>query len=246
MKITDRIHLVASGQAGCMISHKSDCHVYLVETDAGHILIDSGVGLDNARIIDIIKEDGLDPKDVKHLFLTHSHADHAGGAAGLKKELGLKVYIGKPEAHLLRESDLMDQGLDIAIIDGIYPSDYRFPNCDPDVIFTGGEKLTIGEWTITAILTPGHSTGCMCYLFETGNRKALFSGDVVCHGGKLMFLNCEGSVMADMRRSMPKLGGLGIEEFYPGHGCWVCAGGQSHIDKAIEALKHLGPPPNAF
>jgi len=246
MKINDGIYLVGSGQAGCMISYISDSHVYLVETAAGNILIDAGVGLECGRIIENIKKDGLDPENVEYIFLTHSHADHAGGTSWLKEKLGCKVYISKAEAHLLRESDLMDQGLDVAIEDGIYPPDYRYTNCDPDVEIEGGESFTIGEWDIETIHTPGHSTGSMCYLFRSGGRTALFSGDVVVHGGKLMFLNCEGSVMADMRRSMPKLGGRGIEELYPGHGCWVCAGGQSHVDKAIEALRHLGPPPNAF
>ena len=134
----------------------------------------------------------------------------------------------------------------IVTIDEIYPADYTFTNCDPDVELAGGETFTIGEWTVEAIHTPGHSKGSICYLFKTGERVCLFSGDVVVHGGKLMFLNCEGSVMADMRQSMPRLGNLGIEEFYPGHGCWVCDCGQEHIDKAIEALRHLGPPPNAF
>ncbi len=246
MKIIDKIHLVGSGQAGCMISNVSDCHVYLVESADGHILIDAGVGLEVGRIIDNIERDGIDPAAIRHLLLTHSHADHSGGAAELRERLGLKVYVGSPEAHLLRESDLMDQGLDIAIEDGIYPIDYRFRNCDPDVIINDGDTFTFGEWKVRAILTPGHSKGSVCYLFTDGGRTILFSGDVVVHGGKLMFLNCEGSVMSDMRVSMPKLGGLGVEEFYPGHGCWVCAKGQDHIDKAIEALRHLGPPPNAF
>jgi len=246
MKITDKIHLVGSGQGGCMISNVCDSHVFLVESSDGHILVDAGVGLENGRIIENIEKDGLDPGKVEYLFLTHSHADHSGGAAGLKEKLGCKVHISKAEAHLLRSSDLMDQGLDIAIADGIYPDDYRFTNCDPDVELEDGDTFTIGEWNVTAIHTPGHSKGSVCYLFKTDGRTCLFSGDVVVHGGKLMFLNCEGSVMADMRRSMPKLAELGIEELYPGHGCWVCAGGQSHIDKAIEALKHLSPPPNAF
>ena len=246
MKITDSIYLVGSGQAGCMISNVSDCHVYLVESTAGLILIDAGVGLETERIVANIEKDNLDPNGIAHLFLTHSHADHAGGAKNLKDRFGCSVHVSQAEAHLLRESDLMDQGLDIAIVDGIYPADYRFTNCDPDVEVSDGDTFTIGEWTIRAYHTPGHSTGSICYLFTTGERRLLFSGDVVVHGGKLMFLNCEGSVMADMRASMPKLGGLNIGELYPGHGCWVCARGQEHIDKAIEALRHLGPPPNAF
>ena len=246
MKINEGIYLVGSGGAGCMISNSVDCHVYLIESSEGHALIDAGVGLEVERIIDNIKKEGLDPQDINHLFLTHTHADHAGSTKALKDMLGLKVYVSKAEAHLLRSSDLMDQGLDVAIIDGIYPQGYKFPNCEPDVELNGGETINIGEWELTTIHTPGHSKGSICYLLKRDGRVVLFSGDVVVHGGKLMFLNCEGSVMKDMRESMPKLANLGIEELYPGHGCFLCAGGQEHVNNALEALKHLTPPPNAF
>ena len=117
---------------------------------------------------------------------------------------------------------------------------------DPDIELDGGESFTFGDLTIEAIHTPGHSLGSMCYLMKRGDRTGLFSGDVVVHSGKLMFLNCYGSVMADMRASMPKLGGLGVDELYPGHGCFVLEEGQDHIDIAIENLSHLSPPANAF
>ena len=246
MKIKDGTYIVGSGQAGFMLTHKSDCHVYLVETPEGNILIDAGVGLDIDRIVDTIRADGLDPTDITHVLLTHSHADHAGGAAWFRGKLGANVSIGAPEAEVLRSSDLMDWGLDIAIRDGIYPADYRFPNCVPDGVLEGGETFTFGDLTLEAILTPGHSPGSVCYLMRGRGRTALFSGDVVTHGGKLMFLNCRGSAMADMRESMPKLGGLGVEELYPGHGCFVLTGGQEQIDTAIENLSHLTPPENAF
>lgn len=246
MKISENMYIVASGQAGFMMSNKSDCHVYLIEDRAGHILIDAGVGIDDDRIIANVKKDGLDPYWIKHLFLTHTHSDHAGGAVGLKNKLGLKVYVSEVEAEFLRSSDQMDLGLDIAIRDGIYPADYRFPNCEPDVELKGGEIFTLGDWHMQAIHTPGHSIGSMCYLFKKDGRTCLFSGDVVVHGGKLMFLNCTGSVMADMRMSMPLLANLGIQELYPGHGCFVLEGGQDHINTAIENLSHLSPPANAF
>jgi len=246
MKISEGIYLVASGQGGFMISNRSDCHVYLIENREGHILIDAGVGLEDDRIIENIKKEGIDPYWIKHLFLTHTHSDHAGGAAGLKEKLGLKVYVSSEEAEYLRSCDQMELGLDIAIDDGIYPEDYRFPNCEPDIELKGGEIFTFGDMRMQAILTPGHSIGSMCYLVKQDGRTCLFSGDVVVHSGKLMFLNCFGSVMADMRRSMPKLANLGIEELYPGHGCFVLEGGQGHIDTANENLRHLSPPANAF
>ena len=246
MKISDGIYLVASGQSGFMMSNRCDCHVYLIEDREGHILIDAGVGIEDSRILENIKKDGIDPYWIKHLLLTHTHSDHAGGAVGLKEELGLKVYVSAVEAEFLRSTDQMDLGLDIAIADGIYPEGYSFPNCEPDVELKGGEIFTFGEWRIQAIHTPGHSIGSMCYLIKKEGRTGLFSGDVVVHSGKLMFLNCYGSVMADMRRSMPKLENLGVQELYPGHGCFVLEGGQEHIDKANENLRHLSPPANAF
>ncbi|MCE5248672.1 MBL fold metallo-hydrolase [bacterium] len=246
MKIADVIYLVGSGQAGFMISNRSDSHVYVIEGSKGHVMIDAGVGIQEERIAENMKKDGINPKDVKYLLLTHTHSDHAGGAAWFKKQYGVKVYVSRAEAEFLRSSDQMDLGLDIAIIDGIYPSDYRFPNCEPDVEVGDGDTFTFGNLSIRAIHTPGHSLGSICYLLEKGNRTCLFSGDVVVHGGKLMFLNCAGSVMADMRASMPKLARLGVEELYPGHGCFVLENGQNHIDIAIENLRHLSPPQNAF
>ncbi len=246
MKIRDGIHIVGSGQAGFMLTNRSDCHVWLVDTPDGLILIDAGVGLEIDLIVDTIRADGFDPENIRHLFLTHSHADHACGAAWFKDKLGVRVYIGAPEAALLRSSDLMDQGLDIAIRDGIYPADYRFANCSPDVELAGGETFAFGDLTLTAILVPGHSSGSVCYLLHGRGRTSLFSGDVVTHGGRLMFLNCPGSDMASMRASMPQLSGLGVEELFPGHGCFVLHGGQEHINIAIERLSHLSPPPNAL
>ncbi len=246
MKISEGIYIIGSGQAGFMITNRSDCHVYLIENPDGYIMIDAGVGLEQERITDTLRKDGLDPADIRYLFLTHTHSDHAGGAVYFKEEYGVKVFVASAEAEFLRSSDQMDLGLDIAIKDGIYPEDYRFPNCEPDVELFGGETFVFGELHIEAIHTPGHSFGSMCYRLNKDGRNCLFSGDVVVHGGKLMFLNCHGSVMADMRKSMPQLGGLGIEELYPGHGCFVLEGGQEHIDIAIENLRHLSPPANAF
>ncbi len=246
MKITDSIFLVGSGKNGIFISNKADSHVYLIESPGGHVMIDAGVGIEVGRIIENIRKDGLDPHDVRHLFLTHVHSDHAGGCAELKEKLGLKVYIHKSEARLLRTGDEKGLALDIAKADGFYPLDYIFPGCEPFQELAGGEKFDFGNFTLEAMHVPGHSEGAMCYLVKMNGRTILFSGDVVVHGGKLMFLNCVGSDMAEMRRSMPRLANLGVGEFYPGHGCFALGNGQYHIDIALENLKHLVPPPNAL
>lgn len=246
MKISDHVYLVGSGRAGCMISNIFDSHVYLLETPEGNILIDAGVGLEIDRIYENIVKEGFDPASVKHCMLTHVHSDHAGGAGLIKQATGCKVYISEKEADLLEHPDIIQLGLDIAIRDGFYPDDYVFTPCVPDVILKGGEVFSFGGVSVQAIHVPGHSFGSMCYLVIMDGRTIMFSGDVVVHGGKLMFLNCIGSVMGDMRESMPKLANLGVEELYPGHGCFVLSDGQGHIDIAIENLRHLVAPPNAL
>ena len=246
MKITDGIYLVGSGRSGFCMTNLCDSHVYLLTGSEGNVMIDAGVGLEVNRIIENIKNDGIDPQSVVHLFITHVHSDHAGGSAELKEKLGLKVYVPRPGVHLLRTGDEEGLSLPVAKADGIYPEDYTFPPCEPDVELDGGETFTFGDLNIQVIHTPGHSPDSMCYLTDVKGKRCLFSGDVVLHDGLLLFLNCPGTTMEGYRNSMPKLANLGIEALMPGHGPFALTTGQEHVDKAIEALKHLAPPPGMW
>ncbi len=243
MKITDGLYLVGSGRSGFSMTHRCDCHVYLLAGSEGCIMIDTGVGLEVERIIGTIRADGLDPQTVRDVFITHVHSDHAGGSAELRGKLGARIYVPKLGAHLLRTGDEEGLSLPIAKADGVYPEDYTFQPCEPDSELAGGEEFTFGDISLRTIHTPGHSADSICYLAETGGKRILFSGDVVLHEGLLLFLNCPGSTMEGYRGSMTKLGGLDINMLMPGHGSFVLSEGQDHVDKAIEALKHLAPPP---
>lgn len=89
------------------------CHVLLLETEAGLVLVESGFGLadidqpgkrlgrafmamtgpalapaETAR--EQIRELGLDPDDVRHILLTHLDIDHAGGIADFP---GARVHV---------------------------------------------------------------------------------------------------------------------------------------------------------
>lgn len=246
MEITEGIYLVGSGRSGFSMTNLCDSHVYLLESPEGNIMIDAGVGLETERIIKNIEKDHIDPKSVDHLFLTHVHSDHAGGSAQLKMQLGLKVYVPQLGSHLLRTGDEEGLSLPLAKADNIYPKDYTFPPCEPDIELNGGEAFIFGEMKVQVIHTPGHSTDSMCYLIDIGGKRCLFSGDVVLHDGLLLFLNCPGTTMAGYRNSMPRLAHLNIDMLMPGHGSFVLSCGQEHVDKAIEALSHVVPPPSMW
>ena len=82
MKLTDDIHVVGGGRFGFGLSGVLDCHVYLLNGGTELALVDPGFGApgDFDTILENIRQDGLDPKNIHKIILTHYHADHVGGA----------------------------------------------------------------------------------------------------------------------------------------------------------------------
>ncbi len=51
---------------------------YLVETDKGWVAIDTGYVGGMPRFMAGLRKSGIEPQDIKYIFLTHAHDDHAG------------------------------------------------------------------------------------------------------------------------------------------------------------------------
>lgn len=54
-------------------------NAYIVDSDQGVTLIDTGLPKKDGLISDVLEVIGRNPSDVKAIVLTHSHTDHAGG-----------------------------------------------------------------------------------------------------------------------------------------------------------------------
>ena len=80
MKLTENIHVVGGGRMGYGISGPLDCHVYLIDGGSEVALVDPGLGMgqDFERVLDNIRNDGVDLKRVRKLILIHYHVDHVG------------------------------------------------------------------------------------------------------------------------------------------------------------------------
>ena len=244
MHLSGRVYLVGSGSSGFSLSHDSDCHVYLIDGGAELALIDAGAGLGLAQILDRIEALGLDKDKISRLFLTHLHADHAGGAAGLKEALPrLKVAVAKEVAQVLEAGDEKAIHLDLGKKGGYYAQDYRFRPCPVDLELVEGQEITVGEIKLRVVETPGHSAGHLCFLMEDQGLLHLFSGDNLFFGGRILLQPVADCSLADHLASLLKLRGLGIEVFLPGHGSFSLRHGQRHVDLALEWLdKCLIPP----
>jgi len=117
---------------------------WAVKTSEGIILIDTlfGYAAQDA-IVDGLKKEGLDPADIKYILVSHAHGDHDGSVKFLQDTYHARVIMGPKDWELAaREAD---------------PPRH-------DIEATDGQKLTLGDTTVTIYITPGHTGGTLSVL----------------------------------------------------------------------------------
>jgi glyoxylase-like metal-dependent hydrolase (beta-lactamase superfamily II) len=162
---------------------------------------------------------------LRWIIVTHTHRDHSPMAASLAAATGAEL-IGLPPPD-----------------DGRQDRTFR-----PDRSPRDGERLAVGETTLTAIHTPGHASNCVCYLLEAG--RLLFTGDHVLADVSPVILPPDGDMTAYLD-SLAKLSCYDFEHIAPGHGGLLASGRrvvqrlQSHRyereRKVLDRLAELGP-----
>ncbi|MFQ3458530.1 BJP family subclass B3 metallo-beta-lactamase [Bradyrhizobium sp. UFLA01-814] len=125
--------------------------VYVIKTSQGLILMDTAMQQSTGMIKDNIAKLGFKEGDIKIILNTHAHLDHTGGFAEIKKETGAQLIAGERDKPLLEG--------------GYYPgdesnADLAFTPVKVDRTVKEGDKVTLGDVTLTAHTTPGHSPGC--------------------------------------------------------------------------------------
>lgn len=120
-------------------------------------------GYEAEKIIGHIKKNQLKPVGI---LLTHGHFDHITAAEKVRKELKAKIYAAQAEQELLADSMLNAS------------AQFGSPvSLQADEWFQDGQEISILGQTMRCILTPGHTSGGMCYYFPKAG--ILFSGDTL-------------------------------------------------------------------
>jgi hydroxyacylglutathione hydrolase len=242
MKITDQIYLVGSGRLGFDLTDEYDCHVYLLDGGDECVLIDAGAGRDVDAILARIVADGIALSRVRHLLLTHAHADHAGGAAALRERLGLRVAASPETAQFVRAGDEQAISRAAARLAGVYPRDYRFTACPVDVELRDGAVYQVGDLALAVIATPGHAVGQVSFGLRGPAGLDLFCGDTLFHGGKILLQNTWDCSVQDSCRSIERLAALDLAGLYPGHLAFAVQRGGRYVEQALGAIRQLLPP----
>ncbi len=148
---------------------------YLLEADGGPVLIETGPGSTLPVLLEQIKEHGLGQEDIKHVFVTHIHLDHAG-AAGWWAQQGATVYVHPRGAqHLIDPSKLMASAAQVYgdRLDSLWGQMLPAP-ADKVVALKDGEAVKIGKTKFIALDTPGHAKHHHAFLCG----DVCFTGDV--------------------------------------------------------------------
>ena len=124
----------------------------MVTSDAGHVLMDGALPESAPQIAANIRSLGFRLEDVKLIVNTHVHFDHAGGIAELQRLSGARVVASPWSAEVLSKTG-SGRG------DPQYGSIQRITLVPHVDILRDGETFHVGNISVTAHLTPGHTPG---------------------------------------------------------------------------------------
>jgi metallo-beta-lactamase class B len=146
---------------------------YLITSPQGHILVDTVMPEATSQIKANIEKLGFKITDIKYLVNTHAHIDHTGGLAEMKQASGAQLVAGDADKPLLEGGYYPGAQEDTAL---------NFPPVKVDRAVREGDTVKVGDVTLTARETPGHSPGCTSWEFAVKDGDTTRSVLIFCSG----------------------------------------------------------------
>jgi glyoxylase-like metal-dependent hydrolase (beta-lactamase superfamily II) len=184
------------------------------------VLVDTGPVGSAKRLLRLLRRAGVDPGSLSLIVLTHCHPDHAGGAAELRRRLGVPVAVHHAEYSWAAEgrSDLYRpiRAFGRVLRAFIDPS---FPALTPDVVLHHDDTLDGYGIPATVLHTPGHTPGSITVLRRDSGDALV--GDLLA-GGFVRLNQPELPFLADnvpqLHDSVRSVLAAGPSRFLFGHG----------------------------
>lgn len=238
------LHFMAEGTVGA----------FLVRTSEGPVLVETGPESLHGHLEAAVQAQGYALEDIRHVFTTHIHLDHAGAAWRLARH-GALIYVHpKGAPHLQDPSKLLSSAQRIYgdNMERLWGRLEPIPG-DQIVALEDGQKVRLGDTVIESIHTPGHAIHHITYRLDDG----LFTGDVggirIGHGPTIppfpppdIDLEAWADSIARMRAAKPAY-------IYPTH-FGIKRDGAAHFDSLEENIhkiaawvkERLGTPEDAL
>ena len=192
---------------------------YLIETDLGFVLVDTGMGRQRAELSEGLRSGGCRPGSLGLIVITHGDFDHVGSAAHLRAEFGAPIAMHRGDVQMSARGDFFaGRRPRNRFVRAIHSRLVRLPARDrfvPDRLIDEGTDLAEhGLAGARVLLLRGHSAGSIALLLADGS---LLCGDVLENRSVPKL----GSIMDDVptaEASLERLKTLQVGTVYPGHG----------------------------
>ena len=193
-----------------------DLASYLVATPRGHILINSSLEASVPLIRASVEKLGFKFTDVKILLISHAHWDHDAGSAAIKKLTGAAYAVMDSDVAVVESGGRTDfqYGNDAAM---------RYPPAKVDRILHDGDEVRLGDATLVAHVTPGHTKGCTTWTMKVSDGARTYNVVIVGSpnvnpGYRLVRNSAYPAITRDYERTFQILRTLPIDIFLGAHG----------------------------
>ncbi len=203
---------------------------YLIETGNGWVAIDTGYTDGLPRFMASLRRKGIAPQDVKYIFLTHAHDDHAGYLEELMRATGATVVMDSlaPERLLAGHNQWIGgcsgrlARIFVSAMSLAGKGKHEFPAMDvremDNVALWDGRRQFFREQglPLTIVSLPGHTADHIGLLTDYGE---LFCGDAAMNGFPSVRRNIIWiEDLEDYRRSWDTMIATAAKTIYPSHG----------------------------
>jgi metallo-beta-lactamase class B len=190
---------------------------WALTSSEGTILIDTLYDYASEEaIVGGMKKLGLDPATVKYVIISHAHGDHDGGAKLMQDRFGSRIVMGGPDW------------------DSIEKSVNQWPHGKPkrDMVAADGQKLAVGDASVTLVLTPGHTPGTVSMFFQVKDNGTPLT--VAYSGGTAFNFVSDVPHFDTYINSQRKMAGLAASL-----GASVIMSNHSEFDSAVTKIKTI-------
>ena len=185
-----------------LLCGRSVCHVLLVETENGLVLVDAGFGSKDCddpgrrlgpsrRIIRPVLDQqetavkqverlGFRRDDVRHIVITHFDPDHIGGIADFPDA---QIHVASDEAYSMLRAPSLNERIRFRAVQWAHGPKVveHAPDGEKWRGFAAAKELGEVSQGIALISLPGHTRGHACVAVDAGDRWVLHCGDAFFH-----------------------------------------------------------------
>jgi metallo-beta-lactamase class B len=185
---------------------------YLITTPQGHILLDGATEQAAPLIEKNIETLGYSLRDVRFLLNSHAHFDHSGGLARLQQSTGAKLVASEGDRSALEGGFYLGSEDNRAL---------GAPPVHVDRAIRDGDKVELGDVTMTANVTPGHTRGCTSWSMTArdGDRvhRVLFFCSSSVALNRLVGPPQYAGIVADYEKTFARARSMDVDVFLAPH-----------------------------